>query len=87
MIDVTHHGDNGCPCLGPDFHRRQFGIRQKGFRTVQRCILGDVTQFFHHDHSRFLIQHLIDGHHVAHFHQGLDHLRSLDRHFLGERPH
>ena len=42
----------------------------------------NVAHFFDQDHGSFLIQHLIDGHHLTQLHQLLDHLGCLDGHFV-----
>jgi hypothetical protein len=43
-----------------------------------------VAHFLDDDHRRFLIEHLVDGHHRAHLHQRLDHLGRLDGHLVGK---
>ena len=78
MIDVPHNGNYRRTRFCFDFCFGKLSIREKGFRTIQRCIFGNVAQFFHDDHGSFLVQHLIDGYHIAHFHQSLDNFSGFD---------
>ena len=87
MIDVPHNGNNRRTRLCFDFCFGELGIREKCFGTIQRRILGNVTQLLHDDHRGFLVQHLIDGYHIAHFHQSFDNLSGFYRHFLSQRTH
>ena len=59
----------------------------KGFWIVQRRHHRLVAHFFHHDHGGVLVQRLVDGDHLAHLHQGLDHFRRLDRHLVCQLCH
>jgi len=63
------------------------GVVEEGIRIIQlgrQCL---VAHFFHHDHGGFLVQHLVDGDHGTHLHQGLDHLGGLDCHLVGQIGH
>ena len=46
-----------------------------------------MAHFLDHDHGGVLVQHLIDGHHLAHLHQALDDFSGLDRHLVGKLTH
>jgi hypothetical protein len=46
-----------------------------------------VAHFFHHDHGGFLVQHLVDGDHLAQLHQLLDDLGCLDGHLVRQFGH
>ena len=86
VIDVAHHGH----------HRRsrlQHGIlvrgrlQQEGIRIIRLGLHRLVPHLFHQNHRGFLIQHLVDGHHRTHLHQGLDDFGRLDRHLLRQIGH
>jgi hypothetical protein len=86
VVHVAHDGD----------HRRarqQLGVCDphlfvgEGFRIVQRRHHGLVAHFFHHDHGGVLVQRLVDGDHLAHLHQRLDHFGGLDRHLVCQLGH
>ena len=85
MVDVTHNGNNRRTRFCFNLRSRRLGIRQKCLGTIQGRIFGDMTQLLHHDHRGFLIQHLIDGYHIPHLHQSLDHFGRLYRHLLRQR--
>ncbi len=87
VVDVTHHGH----------HRRtrqQLGVgvfltahHQQRFRIVQLGGMRLVAHFFHHDHGGFLVQHLVDRHHLAELHHLLDDLGRLDGHLVRQVGH
>src|SRR6266705_3337738 len=83
VVDVPHHSDH-------ERARLQLGlvvfgrVGEQRFRIVEFRRLGHVAHFGHDDHRGFLVQHLIDRHHVAQFHQHLDDFGGLDRHLVGE---
>ena len=82
--DGHHRRTRYGSCLG---NLLRLGVFQEGFRIIElgcKCL---VTHLFHHDHGRLLVEHLIDGHHLAHLHQSLHHLGALDRHFVGKIGH
>ena len=86
VVHVAHDGDHRSA-------RQQFGVFLtrifvgEGFWIVQRRHHGLVAHFFHHDHGGVLVQRLVDGDHLAHLHQGLDHFRGLDRHLVCQLCH
>ena len=86
MIDMAHHGHHRRTRLGRGVGMR-FGIDEEGFRIVE--LGGDrlMAHVFNHDHRGVLIQHLVDGDHLAHLHQGLDHFGGLDRHLVRQIAH
>ena len=43
-----------------------------------------MPHFLDDDHRRFLVEHLVDGHHRAHLHQRLDDFDTLHRHLVGQ---
>ena len=88
VIDVSHDGD----------HRRTgnrrglgqgLGIRvlEESLGVVEFCGDSLVSHLLNDNHGRLLIQHLIDGHHLTHLHEHLDHLSPLDRHLVGKICH
>jgi hypothetical protein len=77
MVDVTHHGDDRRSRLGLDVGGLGFG--QQRIRIVLRRGLRLVAHFRGQDDRGLLIQHLVDGHHLAQFHEDLDDLRRLHR--------
>ncbi len=46
-----------------------------------------MPHFFYHDKCCFLIQHLINGHHHAHFHQCFNHFSRFHCHFVRQISH
>ena len=46
-----------------------------------------MSHFFNNNHRCILIQHLVDGHHAAHFHQYFNDIGRLHRHFLSQGTH
>ena len=86
MVDVAHDGhDRRARQLLGFRHGGRFV--QEGFRIVQLGGDGDVAQFLDHDHGRFLVQHLVDGDHLAQLHQVLDDFRGLDGHLVRQVGH
>ena len=85
MINVTHYRDYWRTWLCLILYCGEFGIHQESLRAIQSRVLSHVTHLLHYDHGCFLIQHLIDGNHIAHLHQSLNDFGSLDRHFLRQR--
>ena len=85
VVDVAHH------C----HHRRPgFGLAINGAAGLQQILgtfgpafLDRVAQLRHDNGGRVAVEHLIDGHHRAEFHQGLDDLGRLDGHLLGQFRH
>ena len=59
----------------------------KGFWIVQSSNHRLVAHFFHHDHRCVLVQRLVDGGHLAEFHQLLDDFRGFDRHLVSQFAH
>jgi len=88
VVDVAHDGDHRRPRLlhhlggggGLGFGQQRLGVVQLG---------GDraMTQLGDYDHRRVLVQHLVDGHHLAQLHQDLDDLGCLQRHLVREVGH
>src|SRR3989304_1185475 len=64
------------PMLGGIFEIR-LGIVESGGGRL-------VAHFLDHDHGAFLVEDLIDGHHLAELHQYLDYLRRLPGHLVRE---
>ena len=86
VVDVAHDGhDRRARQLLGFRHGGRFV--QEGFRIVQLGGDGDVAQFLDHDHGRFLVQHLVDGDHLAQLHQVLDDFRGLDGHLVRQVGH
>ena len=84
MVDVAHHGDDRCT-------RHQFVLGlgdvlflEEGVRVVELGREGLVAHFLDEDHGRFLVELLVDGHHLAELHQLLDDLRRLHAHLVRE---
>ena len=86
MIDVAHDRHHGRA-------RQQFigrlggGDRQLRLGAVRTRVLDDVAHLCDHDGGGVTIEHLVDGHHAAELHQGLDNLHGFDRHLLRELGH
>ena len=80
MVDVTHDGHH----RGTRQLRRilVFDIIDEGIGIVEFGGKGTVPHFLDDDHRRFLVEHLVDGHHRAHLHQRLDDFGRLDRHLV-----
>ncbi len=80
VVNVTHHGHNRRTrqqfCVG------DFAFDQHRFRIVQLGRNRVVTQFLDDDHRRFLVQHLVDGDHLAELHHRLDDFRRLHCHLV-----
>ena len=86
VVDVTHHGHHRCTWQGLDIQLRHIVVGKR-FRIVQRSDNRLVAHFFHHDHRGVLVQRLVDGDHLAHLHQRLDHFRRLDCHLVRQFGH
>src|SRR6266704_3584863 len=86
VVHVPHDSDHGRARL----QRRLVVLGyvcEPGFGIVELSRLGHVPHFCHDDHRGFLVQHLVDCHHVAELHQHLDDFGGLDRHLVGEITH
>ena len=59
----------------------------KGFRIVQCRHKRLVAHFFHQNHGGVLVQRLVHGRHLAHFHEHLDDFGRLDRHLVCQFGH
>lgn len=84
VIDMAHDRDDrgaGHALAG----RRQLG--EQGLRALWRRHCGGMPHLLDHQHRGVLIQCLIDGGHLPHAHQALDHLGRLDRHAACELRH
>ena len=83
VVDVAHHRHHRRP-------RQQFGrgfamrFGQQRIRIVELRGLRLVAHFLDDDHRGFLVEHLVDRHHLAELHQRLDDLGGLDRHLVRE---
>jgi hypothetical protein len=62
-------------------------VGQQRFRIVLGGSEGLVAHLFHQDHRGFLVQHLVDGAHLAQLHQLLDDLGCLHRHLVRQFGH
>ena len=87
VVDVAHDGDDRGArqrlgfCAATSSSEERSGIVQLGGHRL-------VAHFLDDDHRRVLVELLVDGDHLAHLHQRLDHLGGLDRHLvrqLGDR--
>ncbi len=85
MVNVTHDCYHRWARLLHCF--RMFGILQEGFRIVRGSCLGHMAHLFDDDDGGFLIQHLVDGDHHAHFHQSLDDFTGFHRHLVSKICH
>ena len=81
VIDVTHDRNHRRTRLGHGIGMLLF-LGQIRIRIVPFCSNRVVTHFAHQNHGGFLIKHLIDGDHRAHFHHDLDNLGRFNGHFL-----
>jgi len=81
VIHVTHDSNHWRTWLQFSIGMHLTDIEQR-FRIIELGRMRDVAHFFDHDHRGFLIKHLVDGDHLTQFHQLLDHLGSLDCHFV-----
>jgi hypothetical protein len=86
MVDVAHHRHH----RGAGLHFglvRGIGFLEEGLRIIQLGRESLVAHFLDHDHGRFLVQLLVDRHHLAQLHQLLDNFRSLDGHLVRQVAH
>ncbi len=81
VIDVTHDGHNRSAWLQHDVLVLFAGF-EEGFWIVELGRHCGVAQFLDENHRGFLVQHLVDGHHLTHHHHLLDQLGGLDRHLV-----
>src|SRR5471030_2036910 len=86
MVDVTHDGDHRCTRLRFEVSMLTL-VGQQRFRIVLFGGVGFVAHLLDQDHRGFLIQHLVDGAHLAQFHQLLDDFGSLDGHLVRQLGH
>ena len=86
VVHVAHHGNHRSARQQLRLLARHFFGRE-GLGIVKRSHHGLVAHFLDHDHGRVLVQRLVDGDHLAHLHQRLDHLAGLDGHLVGQFGH
>ena len=83
VVDVTHDRDDRRTRQGfvvllfGEFPEDRFGIVRLGGDRL-------VAHFLDDDHRGVLVEHLVDRHHLAHLHEGLDDFGRLDAHLVGE---
>ncbi len=81
MIDVTHDRDYGSTRQG--FDVRMFDtLFQQCFRIVELGRMRRVAHLFDQNHRGFLIEHLVDGDHLAELHQMFDDFRRFHGHLV-----
>ena len=87
MVDVAHDGDDRrrAAAARPACVARVSASSASGSSSLAAMRL--VAHFLDHDHRRFLVEHLVDGDHLAQLHQRLDDLGRLDRHLVRELGH
>ena len=86
VVDVAHDRDDG---------RTRFKrivvllgeLVEIGFGIVGLRGNRPMPHFLDDDHRRFLVEHLVDRHHLAHAHERLDHLGRLHAHLAGKVRH
>ena len=88
VVHMAHDGDHRRTGYRLFVLARRLGrLNKQRLRVIEfggNCLM---AHFFHHNHGRFLVEHLIDGNHLAHLHECLDHLCALNRHLVGEVCH
>ena len=81
VVDVTHDGNHRCARGRLEVSVLTL-VGQQCFRIVFRRGKCLVAHFFHENHRGFLVQHLVDGAHLAQLHQLLDDFGCLDGHLV-----
>ena len=87
VIDVPHDCHHRRTRQQGVFGRASLFLFQEGIRIIELGRKRLVPHFLDHDHGRFLIECLIDGHHGAQFHQRLDDFSGFDRHLVRQIGH
>ena len=86
MVDMAHHRHNWRARLQPDLARHRLLLGQKRVGIIEFRALGNVPHLLHQNHGGILVEHLINGHHAAHLHEGLDDFGRLHRHLMSKVP-
>ena len=84
VVNVTHDGHDRRTRHFRILFQVAFEFAQQRFRIVGLGGKRLVAHFFDDNHRRFLIKHLVDRHHLAHLHEGLDHFSRLHAHLVGK---
>ena len=93
LSDIVQEGGLAVVYMAHDGHHRRTRLGMAGHVTVgehlflQLVFLAEnnlVSHFLGHHLSGFLVNHLVDGHHVAELHDHLDNLGSLYGHLFGK---
>ena len=87
VVNVTHDGHDRRTRHFRILFQVAFEFAQQRFRIVGlggKCL---VAHFLDDDHRRFLVEHLVDRHHLAHLHEGLDDFGRLHAHLVSQIGH
>ena len=84
VVDVTHDSHNRRTRHFRILFEIAFKFAEQRFRIVGLGGKRLVAHFFDDNHRRFLIKHLVDRHHLAHLHEGLDNFSRLHAHLVGK---
>ena len=86
MVHVAHDRHHRCPGHGHGF-RGGVLLFQERLGIIELGRQGFMAHFLHHDHGGFLVELLVDGHHLAQLHHLLDDLGGLHAHLVRQIGH